>query len=135
MAVNQTVIIGNLGKDPVVRETNSGIQVASLSVAVNEYRGKDKEPETHWYNVSAWGVNAKTAEDLSKGDRVVVIGKMVTRKWEDKEGNDRYTTELVATEWDGVVAPAPAPDTEKKSSSKSSGKGKPADDDDDYIPF
>jgi single-strand DNA-binding protein len=145
-----TTIIGNLGRDPEVRATKNGSSVANLAVAVNEYRGKDQDPITHWYNVVAWGQNALTAESLEKGDRVVVVGKMVTRKWEDKDGNDRYSTELVADDWNGVLAPAPAPkkrgrdddDDDRparkaKSADKPSTRKKRYDEDevDDEIPF
>jgi single-strand DNA-binding protein len=146
MAINQTTIVGNLGRDPEVSKLKSGSVVAKLAVAVNEYRGKDKDVETHWYNVVAWGPNAKTAEGLGKGDRVVVVGKMVTRKWEDKDGNDRWSTELVAGDWDGIVAAAPAPETKsrrdddderpsRRSSSTKSKKAYDEDEVDDEIPF
>jgi single-strand DNA-binding protein len=150
-----TTIIGNVGRDPEVKELKNGSRVANLSVAVNEYRGKDEEPAVFWYTITAWNQFADIAENLGKGDRVVVVGKMVTRKWEDKDGNDRYSTELVVDGWNGALAEAPAPEQQqkKKASSsrrrddddedeaprRSSGK-KPSrrredDDDDDMIPF
>jgi single-strand DNA-binding protein len=128
-----TTIIGNIGRDPEIRAMKNGGKVANIAVAVNEYRGKDEDPVTHWYNVVGWGPNAETAEGLSKGDRVVVVGKMVTRKWEDQKGNTRYSTELVADGWTGVIAAAPAPET--KGAKKSSPKKQVVDDDQDFIPF
>jgi single-strand DNA-binding protein len=135
-----TTIIGNLGGDPEIRELKNGSKVANLSVAVNEYRGKDEEPITYWYRVTAWGENAKTSENLSKGDRIVVVGKMVTRKYEDKNGDTKYSTDLVADDWRGVVALAPAPEAEKKSKGRAeerSGdrKRRLAEELDDSIPF
>jgi single-strand DNA-binding protein len=141
-----TTIIGNLGRDPDIRATKNGGSVANLAVAVNEFRGKDKDSITHWYSVVAWNQFAEIAESLEKGDRVVVVGKMQTRKWEDKEGNDRYTTELVVDGWTGALAACPAPETKSKSdddddedetprrkSSAPAKKKKP--DYDDSIPF
>jgi single-strand DNA-binding protein len=108
-----TTIIGNLGRDPEVRSTKSG-SVANLAVAVNEFRGKDKDSVTHWYNVVAWNQFAEIAEAFEKGDRVVAVGRMVTRKWEDKDGNDRYSTELVVDGWSGALAACPAPESKSK---------------------
>ena len=126
--MNDTTIIGHLGRDPEVRNTKNGNSVANLNVAVSY--AKDV---TEWYRVTAWGSNAKFAEKLKKGDRIVVIGQMKTRKWTDKEGNDRYSTELNAGDFFGVVAKAPHV--------KKSDAGSELDDDDynqdleDEIPF
>lgn len=134
MSISLTTVIGNIGKDPEVKGLKNGGRVANFSVAVNEYRGKDTEAITHWYNVVAWGENAETVANLGKGDRVVVVGKFVTRKWEDKDGKDRYTTELVADTYNGVVAPAPIPakDGAKRGGSK---KSEVEDDFSDEVPF
>jgi single-strand DNA-binding protein len=98
--LNKVMLIGNLGKDPEVRHLESGSTVASFSVATNEnYRDKSGEWQTvtEWHNVVAWRQLAERAErDLKKGNRVYVEGKITTRKWQDRDGNDRYTTEVVA---------------------------------------
>ena len=128
--MNDTTIVGHLGRDPEVRNTKNGSAVANLNIAVSY--AKDV---TEWYRVTAWGVNAKFAEKMRKGDRVVVIGQMKTRKWTDKDGNDRYSTELHAGDFFGVVAKAPA--------IKKADPGSELDDDDcnqdleleDEIPF
>ena len=98
--LNKAMIIGNLGVDPEVRYTQSGTAVCNLRIATHErWTSKDGEPgeRTEWHNVVVFG---KTAENcgnyLSKGRAVYIEGRLQTRKWEDKDGNDRYTTEIVA---------------------------------------
>ena len=99
--MNNTTIVGHLGRDPEVRSTRNGNKVANLNVAVSY--AKDV---TEWYRVTAWGANADFSAKLKKGDRVVIIGQMKTRKWQDKDGNDKYTTELNVGDFFGVVAKA-----------------------------
>ena len=98
--LNKVMLIGNLGKDPEVRHLESGSVVASFSVATNEnYRDKAGEWQTvtEWHNIVAWRHLAERVErDLRKGSRVYIEGKLTTRKWQDRDGNDRYTTEVVA---------------------------------------
>ena len=97
--VNKVVIIGNLGKDPEVRYTQSGSAVSNLRLAVSERRKKGDEwlEHTEWIDVVCFGKTAENAgQYLSKGRQVYVEGRMSTRKWEDKEGNNRYSTEVVA---------------------------------------
>ncbi len=98
--VNKVTLIGNLGRDPEVRKLDSGSTVAKFSVATNEsYRDKSGEWQTitEWHNVVAWrGLAERVERDFKKGTMVYVEGKLTTRKWQDKEGNDRYTTEVQA---------------------------------------
>ena len=98
--VNKVILIGNLGRDPEVRHLESGASVAKFSVATNEnYRDKAGEWQTitQWHDVVAWrGLADRAERDLKKGSMVFVEGKLTTRKWQDKDGNDRYTTEVVA---------------------------------------
>lgn len=98
--INKVTLIGNLGKDPEVRHLESGSVVAKLTLATNEsYRDKAGEWQTitEWHNIVAWRYLAERAErDLKKGSLVFVEGKLTTRKWQDQEGKDRYTTEVVA---------------------------------------
>ena len=101
--VNKVTIIGNLGRDPEIKYTQSNVPVANLSVATTE-SWKDKQSgewqeKTEWHRVVAWRYLAERAEKyLRKGKQVYIEGKLETRKWTDKEGNDRYTTEIVARE-------------------------------------
>lgn len=98
--INKVILIGNLGRDPEIRTTTGGSSVGRLSVATTE-RVKDKSGEwtdhTEWHRVVVFG---KTAENcgrfLSKGRTIYVEGRLRTEKWKDKDGQDRYTTEVIA---------------------------------------
>ncbi len=98
--INKVILVGNLGADPEIRSLESGAKVARISVATNEnYQDKNGEWQklTEWHNVVAWRGLAERAESyLKKGQMVYVEGKLNTRKWQDKEGNDRYSTDVVA---------------------------------------
>ncbi len=100
MSLNKCMIIGNLGRDPEMRYTPNGQAVTQFTVAVNRnFKGQngDWQEETEWFRVVAWGPLAeRTAEYLRKGRKVYVEGRLQTRQWEDREGQKRYTTELVA---------------------------------------
>ena len=98
--VNKVIIIGNLGADPETRESKTGNAVGNLRIATNERRKNrdgDWVDHTEWHRVTVFGKTAENCEKyLSKGRQVYVEGRIQTRKWQDKEGNDRYTTEIVA---------------------------------------
>ena len=97
--INKVTLIGNLGKTPEIRTTDGGAKVANFSVATNEsYKDKNEEWQTitEWHNIVAWRGLAERAEKLSKGGMVYIEGKLSTRKWQDNEGNDRYSTDVVA---------------------------------------
>jgi single-strand DNA-binding protein len=98
-SLNKVLLIANLGKDPEVRYTASGTAVASFSLATSEKiknKGGEWEERTEWHNVTLWGRLAEIAgEYLSKGKTVYIEGRLQTRKWQDKDGKDRYTTEIV----------------------------------------
>lgn len=99
-SLNKVMLIGNLGKEPEVRYTTSGQAVASFSLATSEkFKNKNGETEerTEWHRVTLWGRLAEiSGEYLAKGKTVYIEGRLQTRKWTDKDGNDRYTTEIVA---------------------------------------
>jgi single-strand DNA-binding protein len=102
MSVNKAIIIGNLGQDPELRHTGDGTPVATLSVATNE-TWKDKQgtrqERTEWHRVVCWQGLAETCgRYLSKGRQVYVEGRIQTRDWQDKDGNERQTKEIVARE-------------------------------------
>ena len=100
--LNKVMIIGNLGREPEMRYTSSGRPVTSFSVATSRAwttPDGERHEETEWFNVVAWGNLAETCKQyLSKGQRVYIEGRLQTRKWEDKEGVTKYTTEIVANE-------------------------------------
>lgn len=97
--VNKVILVGNLGKDPEVRYLDSGVAVANFSLATTEnYKNKQGErvSQTEWHNIVLWRGLAEVAEKyLKKGASIYVEGKIKTRKWEDKEGVTRYTTEIL----------------------------------------
>ena len=101
--VNKATLIGNLGADPEIRYTNSGSAVANVRLATAEsWRDKesgDQQERTEWHRVVFFGRLAEIVEQyLRKGSQVYVEGRIQTRKWQDRDGNDRYTTEIVANE-------------------------------------
>jgi single-strand DNA-binding protein len=105
--VNRVIIIGNLGKDPEVRYTADGKAVASLTVATSE-SWKDQQGQvqekTEWHRISIFGKLAEIAgEYLRKGSQAYFEGKLQTRKWTNKEGQDQYTTEIVLDPFNGVM--------------------------------
>ncbi|MGK0390547.1 MAG: single-strand DNA-binding protein [Maribacter sp.] len=98
--INKVTLIGNLGRDPEVRRLENGAAVARLALATNEsYKDKSGEWQTvtEWHTVICWRNLAERAESqLKKGSLVYIEGKLTNRKWQDKDGNDRYNTEVVA---------------------------------------
>jgi len=145
-SLNKVMLIGNLGKDPEVRYTTSGTAVASFSLATSERfknKGGEWEDKTEWHNVTLWGRLAEIAgEYLAKGKTVYIEGRLQTRKWQDRDGRDRYTTEIVADkmqmlgakgEGGGRQGAGRGPDDAGQGSS--SGYEEPVFNPDDDIPF
>ncbi|MFV1972348.1 MAG: single-stranded DNA-binding protein [Thiohalobacterales bacterium] len=141
--INKVILVGNLGSDPEVRYTASGDAVANVNVATAEsWKDKqtgEKQERTEWHRVVMFRRLGEIAgEYLKKGSQVYIEGKLQTRKWQDKNGNDRYTTEIVANDmqmlgsrggsssYNNESAPPPA-----QPATASAG----ADDFDDDIPF
>ena len=97
--VNKVILVGNLGKDPEVRYLDNGVAVANFSLATTEnYKNKEGErvSQTEWHNIVLWRGLAEIAEKyLVKGASIYIEGKIKTRKWEDKEGVTRYSTEIL----------------------------------------
>jgi single-strand DNA-binding protein len=101
--INKVILIGNLGADPETRAMPSGTQVANLRVATSEsWRDKqtgEQQERTEWHRVALFGRLAEIAgEYLRKGSQVYIEGSLRTRKWQDKQGNERYSTEIVGNE-------------------------------------
>ena len=101
--INKVILIGNLGNDPDVRYTSGGSPIANISLATSEsWRDKetgDQQERTEWHRIVFFGRLAEiVSEYLRKGSKVYVEGRLQTRKWQDRDGNDRYTTEIVANE-------------------------------------
>ena len=100
-SINKVILIGNLGKDPEIRHLESGVSVANYPIATSEvYKDRktgEKVSQTEWHNIVLWRGLAEISEKyLKKGDKVYIEGKLRTRSWQDQEGNNRYTTEVIA---------------------------------------
>jgi len=154
-SVNKVILIGNLGRDPEVRYMPSGDAVANITIATTETwkdKGGEKQEQTEWHRVAMFGKTAEIAgEYLKKGSQVYIEGRLQTRKWTDKEGQERYTTEIRAdrmqmlgsrsggsermppSEEEGPSRAAAAP--AKKAPAAAAGKGSGFDDLEDDIPF
>ncbi len=100
MGINKVILVGNVGKDPEVRHLDSGVAVTTFPLATSEtYRNKEgqKVTNTEWHNIVLWRGLAEIAEKyVKKGNPLYIEGKIRTRSWDDKDGNKRYTTEIVA---------------------------------------
>jgi len=150
-SVNKVILVGNLGRDPETRYTTGGDAVTNIRVATTDTwkdKNGEKQERTEWHTVVFFGRQAEIAgEYLKKGKQVYIEGRLQTRKWQDKEGQDRYTTEIVADRMqmlgsrEGSNAAVAAEPSERSAEARSSAKGsgapvkKNVDDLDDDIPF
>ena len=139
--INKVIVVGNLGADPDARYMPNGNAVTNISVATSEsWKDKetgDRQERTEWHRVVFFGRLAEIASEyLKKGSQVYVEGRLKTRKWEDKEGNDRWTTEIVANEMQMLGERISSSSyTDSFSAPKRSGSEFASDDFDDDIPF
>lgn len=151
-SVNKVMLVGNLGRDPEVRQFQNGDKVCNMNVATSE-RWKDRasgeqRERTEWHRVAIFGALAGVCERyLRKGSKVYLEGQLETRKWQDQSGNDRFSTEVVLRPYRGTMvmldgrpggdAGAPAPQGGGAGSSGGSGASAPqgGSDFDDEIPF
>ena len=144
--VNKVIIVGNLGQEPDTRYMPSGSAVTNISVATNEsYKDKttgEQVDRTEWHRVAFFNRLAEIAgEYLHKGSQVYVEGRLRTRKWQDKDGRDRYTTEIIADQMQMLGGRGGSPDMPSQSSGKfqpsrqASAAPAPEPEFDDDIPF
>ncbi len=152
--INKVILVGNLGQDPEVRYTPAGAAVTTISVATTEaWNDKDgnKQERTEWHRVVFFRRLAEIAgEYLKKGSQVYIEGQLRTNKWQDKSGNDRYTTEIIANELQmlggrpgsggsmgggGNMPSAPKAKNPSNNNNNSHDNGPNYDDFDDEIPF
>jgi len=148
-SVNKVIVVGNLGKDPETRFMPDGKAVCNFSVATTDtWKDKatgEKKEATEWHRISTFGRLAEICgEYLKKGSQVYIEGKLRTRKWQDKEGQDRYTTEIIADAMQmlgsrsGMGGGEPRAEMREPSAGESRPAKKPAgqfQDMDDDIPF
>jgi single-strand DNA-binding protein len=151
-SVNKVILVGNLGRDPEVRYLPDGGAVTNVSVATTDTwkdKSGEKQERTEWHRIAFFGKLAEIAgEYLKKGSQVYVEGSLRTRKWQDKEGKERYTTEIIADRMQmlgsrGGGSEAMAREPKAAAAESGGGGDKPAakkggasfDDMDDDIPF
>ena len=132
-SVNKAIILGNVGKDPEIRYMADGKAAASLSVATSSSwkdKSGEKQESTEWHRISAFGKLAEIiGEYVKKGSQIYIEGRITTRKWKDKDGQDKYTTEIIADQMQMLGGP--------KSEAKPQAKPAkaPFDDEAGEIPF
>ena len=136
--LNLCQFIGRLGRDPEIRFSQSGESVANFSIACGQsWKDKttgNKQEKTEWINVVAFRQLAEIiGQYCKKGQQVYIAGRMQTRKWQDKEGKDRYTTEIIADKMQLLGGKRDS--TSETTQAASAEKPKPAEDFDDDIPF
>jgi len=148
-SVNKVIVVGNLGRDPETRYMPDGAAITNVSVATSfqwtDKASGEKKEETEWHRVVFRGKLAEVAgEYLKKGSQVYVEGRLRTRKWQDKEGQDKYTTEIIAERMQmlgsraGAGEPRPEPAESRGAEPRPAAAKKPAgkfDDMEDDIPF
>ena len=155
-SVNKVILVGNLGRDPETRYTAGGDAITNVSIATTDTwkdKAGEKQEKTEWHRVAFFGKLAEIAgEYLKKGSQVYVEGRLQTRKWQDKDGQDKYSTEIVADRMQmlgsragsgggsgGAAGSGEPPPERERSSGGGSAKPSPAkknvDDLDDDIPF
>jgi single-strand DNA-binding protein len=139
-SLNKVFILGRVGQDPEIRRTSDGSPVANLSVATSSVstKGGDRKEYTEWHKVVIFNKAAEVAQNyVKKGTQVLIEGSLTTRKWQDKEGNDRYTTEIVCGRLTLLGKGSESKPTDADDYARaSSGSAKTFDDiEDDPIPF
>jgi len=138
MSVNRVILVGNVGKDPEVRQVGES-KVANFSLATSEsYKNKSSEKvvNVEWHNIVVWGKRAEIVEKyVKKGSTLYVEGKNKTRQWEDKEGNKRYSTDVVIEQFGGELKfVGKKTESEPKPESQTDFNNEPTEPDDD-LPF
>ncbi|MED5430311.1 MAG: single-stranded DNA-binding protein [Pseudomonadota bacterium] len=148
MSVNKVIILGRLGADPEVKYTPSGTAVAQLSLATNRkaknQESGDWEDKTEWHRVVFFDKKAEAlGQYVKKGHELYIEGRLQTRKWQDKDGNDKYITEIIAYEFSFVGSKSSSSDNDFQNQNNNNEKFKqkdelsqdPSPQQDDEIPF
>ena len=137
--VNKAILVGNLGADPEIRYSASGLAITKFNIATSEKRKNkegERETQTEWHRVVAFGKLAEICgEYLAKGKQVYLEGRIKTQKWEDKEGNTRYTTEIIADQMQMLGSVGDKPRNVEGAPPPSGDKGTSEPPDFEDIPF
>ncbi len=126
MSANRAILLGNVGKDPEIRSAQSGDKIASFSLATSEqWKDKntgEKKEATEWHNIVVFNQNLIPVIEqyVKKGGRLYIEGKICTRKWQDKEGRDRWSTEIVLGKFDGKLSLEGSPNTQPRAADEHS---------------
>lgn len=140
-SLNKAMLIGALGRDPEIRTTQQGMKIAQLSIATSEsWRDKasgEKKEKTEWHRIVIFGdqLAGICEKYLHKGDKIYIEGAIETRKWTDKDGTDKYTTEIVLRPFNGKITMLETKRSGEASSGGESSQRRTGDDLDDEIPF
>ena len=146
-SVNKVILIGNVGKDPEIRTFGNGGKVANFSIATSEQwkdkRSGERMEKTEWHNISVFndGLVGVVERYVKKGQKLYIEGKLQTRKWQDRDGNDRYMTEVVLQGYGGTLTMLDSKNSGSGPSASANQSSKPAPDEepdfdlDDEIPF
>ena len=140
MSVNKIILVGNLGKDPEIRYTTSGAAVATFSLATTDrFKDKDGNQKTEWHNIVAWRQLAEICgKHLHKGKQVYIEGRIQTRSYDDRDGNKKYITEIVADQMQ-MLSGAPDNSQRQQNPQQNQGGGMNREEQpfnmDDEIPF
>lgn len=137
--VNKVILIGNLGKDPEIKRFDNGGVIARFPLATNEnYMDKSGEWQTitDWHNIVLRGRTAERAEKyLKKGNTIFIEGKIRTRKWQDANGNDHYTTEIIALSYRSIGNKNETSNSTNETNSPQVETGSDSDNTEDILPF
>ena len=137
--INKVILIGRLGADPEIRYTPSGAEVATFRIATSEAwtnKSGEKEERTEWHRIVAFGRLAEICgEYLNKGKQVYIEGRLRTRSWEDKDGNKRSTTEIVAARMQMLGAPGGPAEAALAEKYPDADQEPPPPGSDDEVPF
>ncbi|WFP89851.1 single-stranded DNA-binding protein [Ensifer adhaerens] len=143
-SVNKVILIGNVGADPEIRRTQAGTPIANLRIATSEtWRDRnsgERKEKTEWHTVVVFneGLCKVVEQYVKKGSKVYVEGSLQTRKWQDQNGNDRYSTEVVLQAFNGTLTlldSAPSGNSRQQERNEGSYGSQPADFGDEDIPF
>lgn len=128
-SVNKVILIGNVGKDPEIRTFGNGGKVANFSIATSEsWKDKnsgERKEKTDWHNIAVFndGLVGVIERYVKKGSKLYIEGKLQTRKWQDRDGNDKYTTEVVLQGYGGTLTMLDSRDGQGGGGGRSSGGG------------
>ena len=143
--LNRVQLIGNLGRDPEVRTTQSGARVVTLNIATSEtwtdQNNGERRQKTEWHRIVIWndGLGKIAERYLTKGSKIYLEGKLTTRKWQDQSGADRYSTEIHLTPYNGTLtfldSKRNGPDANDDDTPRPTGDASKSNSLDDAIPF